>query len=620
MKERKNIERLFQEKFQNFDATPAPQVWENIASKLEEKESKKRIIPFWFNLKAAGIAASLVIGFFVINNNANLLHFKQDNNRSTILVLTEKDNEKPSANELESALKNQKLAKENNVVENQNSYHLTEKGSNFDSHKSENKISTPKLKNEMLNNSKSNSIAHSSTFEIFMNQNAGVSKSKTNVINHQTINSSSTPLKYSLSNKNKVLAGNEKISFPKNSKNRLTQQSPNSNIASSEIIVHKKKSNESMYLNKKKQSKYKENQVSFGNSKNQIAANTDYKSTKKRASKKAILNSPALDEIQHAITPNDAIADRQKASSNLHEKAKVNQTNAISNSASESQNPETIAQTTSVAKDSVIIAVAEENALEKIAKEKESNDKEEKQIATNHKRWKVKPNVAPLFTNATKGSPIDSQFANNEKSYESTMSLGLGVDYAVSKRISIRTGIHKFEYSYNTKNIVYYADLASKNESSVRNLKTIDVAPEAKNMIIENKALSVTPEIATQTKEDGLLNQKTGYLEIPVEISYKLLDKKFGIQFITGFSSLFLNENRISVISSGLTTVVGEANNLNKIHFSTNIGLGFKYSFWKSFEANFEPTFKYQINTYKTDSGGFKPYFIGLYSGLSFKF
>lgn len=618
MKERKNIERLFQEKFQNFDVTPATQVWENIASKLEEKENKKRIIPFWFNLKAAGIAASLVIGFFVINNNANLLHFKQDNNRSTILVLTEKDSEKPSANELESALKNQKLAKENTVVESQKSYHSTEKGSNFDSHKSENKISTPKLKNEMLNNSKSNSIAHFSTSETFMNQNASVSKSKMNAINHQATNSSSTPLKYSLSNKNKVLAGNEKISSPKNNNNRLTQ--PNSNIASSEIIVPKKKSNESMYFSKKKQSKYKENQVSFGNSKDQMAANSDYKSTKKRASKKAISKAPALDNIQHAIASNDAIAENQKASSNLNKNAKVNQTNAISNSAIESQNARTIAQATPVAKDSVIIAVAEENALEKIAKEKEANDKEEKQIATKQQKWKVKPNVAPLFTNATKGSPIDSQFANNEKSYENTMSLGLGVDYAVSKRISIRTGIHKFEYSYNTKNIVYYADLASKNESSVRNLKTINATPEAKNMIIENKTLSVTPEIATQTKEDGLLNQKTGYLEIPVEISYKLLDKKFGIQFITGFSSLFLNENRISVISSGLTTVVGEANNLNKVHFSTNIGLGFKYSFWKSFEANFEPTFKYQINTYKTDSGGFKPYFIGLYSGLSFKF
>ena len=139
-------------------------------------------------------------------------------------------------------------------------------------------------------------------------------------------------------------------------------------------------------------------------------------------------------------------------------------------------------------------------------------------------------------------------------------------------------------------------------------------------MIIEDKKILQSQEIAIQTKEEGLLNQKTGYLEIPVEVSYKLLDRKFGIQFITGFSSLFLNQNQVSIVSSGLTTVVGEANNLNQVHFSTNIGLGFKYSFWKSFEANFEPTFKYQINAYNANSGGFNPYFIGLYSGISFKF
>jgi hypothetical protein len=30
--------------------------------------------------------------------------------------------------------------------------------------------------------------------------------------------------------------------------------------------------------------------------------------------------------------------------------------------------------------------------------------------------------------------------------------------------------------------------------------------------------------------------------------------------------------------------------------------------------------FKYQINTFNQNSGNFKPYFIGLYSGISFSF
>ena len=74
------------------------------------------------------------------------------------------------------------------------------------------------------------------------------------------------------------------------------------------------------------------------------------------------------------------------------------------------------------------------------------------------------------------------------------------------------------------------------------------------------------------------------------------------------------------VVSDGFSAQLGEATNLNQVHFSTNLGLGFRYIFWKSFQANFEPTFKYQLNTFSSNDGGFQPYFIGLYSGVSYRF
>ncbi len=107
---------------------------------------------------------------------------------------------------------------------------------------------------------------------------------------------------------------------------------------------------------------------------------------------------------------------------------------------------------------------------------------------------------------------------------------------------------------------------------------------------------------------------------MPIELSYKLVDKKFGIEIIGGMSTLFLNNNTVSLVTDGMEMNVGKANNLNNIHFSSNVGLGFKYSFWKNFNANFQPMFKYQINTFSENSGNFKPYFIGLYSGISFSF
>jgi len=85
MNDKKNIERLFQEKFKDFEATPSPKVWENIAAELEKKEDKKRILPFWFNMKAAGIAATLLLGYFIANNSGFKPFNSNENNTKTVV-------------------------------------------------------------------------------------------------------------------------------------------------------------------------------------------------------------------------------------------------------------------------------------------------------------------------------------------------------------------------------------------------------------------------------------------------------------------------------------------------------------------------------------------------------
>ena len=97
MKEQKNIERLFQEKFKDFEAIPPQDSWDNIASRLTEKKKKKRVIPFWFQF--SGIAASLVIIGSLIWN------YQSENNNSIIensnSIVTEDSNEKTNNDSFE---------------------------------------------------------------------------------------------------------------------------------------------------------------------------------------------------------------------------------------------------------------------------------------------------------------------------------------------------------------------------------------------------------------------------------------------------------------------------------------------------------------------------------------
>ena len=80
MSERKNIERLFQEKFKDFEVEPSEKVWKNIESRLKEKKRNRKVIPFW--LKLSGIAATLLIGFLITNS---LLNSNKDTDSNVVI-------------------------------------------------------------------------------------------------------------------------------------------------------------------------------------------------------------------------------------------------------------------------------------------------------------------------------------------------------------------------------------------------------------------------------------------------------------------------------------------------------------------------------------------------------
>jgi hypothetical protein len=98
------------------------------------------------------------------------------------------------------------------------------------------------------------------------------------------------------------------------------------------------------------------------------------------------------------------------------------------------------------------------------------------------------------------------------------------------------------------------------------------------------------------------------------------LDTRIGVNLIGGISTLLLGDNEIVANDGDFREVLGGANNLNSVSFSTNVGLGFHYKISKKLKFNIEPMFKYQLNPYTDSSVDFKPYYLGVYSGLSFKF
>jgi len=272
------------------------------------------------------------------------------------------------------------------------------------------------------------------------------------------------------------------------------------------------------------------------------------------------------------------------------------------------------AEEPSVEKKSIFDAI-EENKKEAIAQS------EKKEMGG----WEVTPNVGPVYYNSLNGgSSIDPIFADNSQNGEVNFSYGVQVAYVINDRFSVRSGVNNVNVGYSTGGIEVASGPASFGLKSVtydnpnRDVLTVFDKGTVPAMADPNDPYSQLN--LKSTSGNAEIRQSITYYEVPLEAKYALVNNRFGINMIGGFSTLLLGDSEVSVNDNGFRSVLGEANNLNSVSFSTNIGLGFDYKINKRFKLNVEPIFKYQLNPYSDSSVDFNPYYFGIYSGLSFKF
>jgi len=350
-------------------------------------------------------------------------------------------------------------------------------------------------------------------------------------------------------------------------------------------------------------------------------------------------------DLEQETRSNDAIA---AVADNVNEKASVQEEDLVINSIKDSvfivkkkeasannigtSSGVVISQNNPVSKE---VSIQEEECVEEEVEfpvektieeaiavlEEQLNEEENKEEEVVFNKWKIAPNIAPVYYNTlSAGSPIDSELSVNKKKGKINLSYGIGVGYAINKKLTIRTGVNKISLGYSTQDVAIYP--VTESPVDVRGLRNVTLTSESSSLNLVGSSSYSVSQIPSSFSLlfDSSLNQRFGYLEVPVELSYKISNKKMKIAIIAGMSTFFLNENDIFTVTNGVETHIGEANNLNKISYSTNVGLGFNYEISKAFNFSFEPMFKYQLNAFSNDSGNFKPYILGVYTGLSFKF
>ncbi|MBR9913494.1 MAG: hypothetical protein GYB32_01500 [Algicola sp.] len=384
-----------------------------------------------------------------------------------------------------------------------------------------------------------------------------------------------------------------------------TSEDSNKNINKNPSILKEKASTKEAVANTNSQKKETQNSLN----KSQLPVNNTEKNKK---------NSVAVSKENQSKSTDDLRKDQSEIDKLLKDSK-----NGKSTQVTTANNSETEHQLKTIDSTKASQALKEKNAIEEAIADAEKSEDSIDKADIPMTRWSVAPNVAPVYFNTLgRGSSLDNQFIDNNKEGDVTMSYGIKGTYAISKKLRIRAGVHKVDMGYTTDNILVFNDANASVENGrlLQNIKLNDTMNNNAYVSANSVSFASGPNILS-TKEQGSIDQRLGFIEVPVEIEYQLFNKKVGVNLIGGFSTLFLSDNEVySVQNNGNRTLMGEATNIRDMSYSANFGIGVNYNFTRQLQFNLEPTFKYQINTFNNTAGDFQPFFIGVYTGLSFKF
>jgi hypothetical protein len=115
--------------------------------------------------------------------------------------------------------------------------------------------------------------------------------------------------------------------------------------------------------------------------------------------------------------------------------------------------------------------------------------------------------------------------------------------------------------------------------------------------------------------------QNFQYIEIPLYLRYSVIDARFDVELMGGVSSSVLVGNDTYLESDAGKSLVGKTQDMQDVSYSGTFGLGLKYGLSSRIYLNLEPRVKYYLNSLNTNSSvTYKPYTIGVYTGVSYQF
>lgn len=252
-------------------------------------------------------------------------------------------------------------------------------------------------------------------------------------------------------------------------------------------------------------------------------------------------------------------------------------------------------------------------------------------------KWSLTAMASPTYYMRPElgSSEISNQISSSEQSRVS-YSGGVGFSYKISKKLSIQSGLYYSSIGNQVDDIFSFAgftpfDLSKGDHNFEVMTSSGEIYTENPDVFLidmsgDRVMTKYTNDVFDPLKSklsyiNNSLFQNFSYLEMPVIIRYKLIDKSIDFNLIGGLSYNLLVGNSVHTVIDGSKYNVGRTAGVNPFMVSSSVGMGMEYSISEKISLNLEPTFRYYINPFNNiQSVGAHPYSFGVFSGLSYKF
>jgi hypothetical protein len=272
---------------------------------------------------------------------------------------------------------------------------------------------------------------------------------------------------------------------------------------------------------------------------------------------------------------------------------------------------------------------------------------EEKQ---HENRWMVGGQLAPLYSYRNVSSDyLDSYVKDQINSKETgliTYAAGINVAVSPGRRLSIQSGLYYSKYGQQTDAVSVFTSSPEEQTYDRWDNNPEGTGEETTNILISqsigtvssnddllkfnssiNSAQENSEELryfnvpATPVEDNPTATQYFEYLEIPLVIKYKLIDKKIDFIVLGGINTHFLIGNNLYIESDDINGKFSENVTVNNVNYSSSVGIGMEYPIMSKLLLNVEPRFKYYINPLvKNPSYNIHPYSLGIFTGISYIF